>query len=85
MSRSIDAPILSLFSKTYRRTRTKSPGRDATALHFALASLRSFLDALRNHLGWPVIRRSYDAHPRAFSLVDENVRAKFVFYFGKVS
>ena len=55
---------------------------DATALHFALASLRSFLNVLRNHLRWPVIRRSYDAHPRAFSLVDENVCAKFVFYFG---
>ena len=60
----------------------KIAGCDATALDFALVSLRSILNALRNHLRWPALRRSYDAHPRAFSLVDESVCAKFVFYFG---
>jgi hypothetical protein len=52
---------------------------DATALHFALASLRSFLNVLRNHLRWPPIRRSYDAHPRAFSLVERVCKIRLLF------
>ena len=52
------------------------------ALNLALASLCSFLDALRNRFRRPLLTRRYDTHPYAFGLINESVCTELVFNLG---